>query len=70
MNQSQRERLQARIAPDHECSPYLGGCHVPHYWYNHTSPRYLVAWAPPSAARAQAVAVREARDWGEPEFAQ
>lgn len=64
MNETQRERLRFQIAPDHECSPYLGGCRLPHYWHNHSSPRYLVAWPVRSVARRHADDVREARDWG------
>ncbi len=58
-----RERLEARLAPDHECTPYHGGCHMPHYWYNHTSPRYRVAWPQPSAARTHVESARWERDW-------
>lgn len=47
-----RERLQGLLAPQHECTPYAGGCHMPHYWYNHSSPRYLDVWPAPTAARA------------------
>lgn len=64
MNDIQRDRLQQHIAEDHECTPYSGGCHMPHYWFNHTSPRYLVKWPEPTAARAQADEAREERDWG------
>ena len=63
MNDQQRDRLEARIAPDHECTPYNGGCHLPHYWHNHTSPRYQVAWPAPTAARALLDEIREERDW-------
>ncbi|MFA7248909.1 MAG: hypothetical protein WC273_04690 [Dehalococcoidia bacterium] len=64
MNDRLRQRLQEHLAPGHECTPYVGGCHMPHYWYNHSAPRYLVAWPEPSAARARADEVREERDWG------
>jgi len=60
-----RERLQGLLAPQHECTPYAGGCHMPHYWYNHSSPRYLDVWPAPTAARAQADEVRELRDMRE-----
>ena len=63
MNDRLRARLEERIAPDHECTPYAGGCHMPHYWYNHSSPRYLVAWPEPTAARARADEAREDREW-------
>ena len=57
-----RERLEAHLAPDHECTPYSGGCHMPHYWYNHTSPRYIEAWPEPSPARVRANEARDLRD--------
>lgn len=64
MNEIQRDRLQEIVAPAHECNPYNGACHMPHYWYNHTSPRYLVQWPALSSARARVDEAREERDWG------
>jgi hypothetical protein len=63
MNDRLRERLQNQVAPDHECTPYTGGCQTPHYWYNHIAPRYMTAWPEPSAARVRADEAREVRDW-------
>ena len=63
MNQQQHERLRLQIAADHECSPYLGGCHLPHYWYNSTAPRYRALWPAPSAASKQIDDIRLGRDW-------
>ena len=64
MNDIQRERLQEQVAPGHECNPFNGGCHLPHYWHNHSLPRYLVQWPAPSAARERFDEAREERDWG------
>lgn len=64
MNDRLLARLEAQVAPGHVCTPYSGGCHMPHYWFNHTAPRHLEQWPAPSDARAQADRVREERDWG------
>ena len=64
MHQGLQARLEMHLAPGHVCTPYAGGCHMPHYWYNHTPPRYLEQWPVVSTARAHADAVREQRDWG------
>jgi len=64
MNDIQRERLEEHVNPGHECNPFNGGCHLPHYWHNHTSARYLVQWPMPSAAMERVMDAREERDWG------
>ena len=67
MNDLQRARLEQHVDPDHECTPYDGGCHMPHYWYHRSLPRYVAAWPETSQGRDQADLVREERDWSRSE---
>ena len=67
MSERLRGRIEAHVAPGHECTPYTGGCHMPHYWHNHSVPRYLEQWPEPTAARTLADEIREERDWAQGE---
>jgi hypothetical protein len=64
VNEELRARLAEHIDPDHECTPYRGGCGTPHYRFNHTVPRWLENWPDYSDGRLQAEEAREIRDWG------
>lgn len=63
MNDELRFRLYELLEPDHECTPYNGGCEMPRYRYNITLPRYLDQWPDYSVARQKLEEVRELRDW-------
>ncbi len=67
MNDELLARLYENLDPDHECTPYKGGCSMPHYRYNLTSPTWLENWPDFSPAREKAEQGRAMRDWGIPE---
>ena len=64
MNDELRARLFEQTDPDHECTPYNGGCEMPHYRYNASAPRWLEEWPDYTPARQKADEARERRDWG------
>jgi len=57
-------RLYDNLDPDHECTPYKGGCGMPHYRYNLSAPTWLENWPDYSPGREKAEQVRAIRDWG------
>lgn len=59
-----RARLFEQQEPGHECTPYTGGCGMPHYRYNLTLPNWLEQWPNYSEGREQADSARAERDWG------
>ena len=65
VNEEQRARLFEHLEPGHECTPYSGGCGMPHYRYNLALPNWLMNWPDYSSARLQAEEARMLRDWGE-----
>jgi len=65
VNDELRARLFEHQDPDHECTPFNGGCGVPHYRFNLTLPNWLEQWPDSSDARQQAIELQESRDWGE-----
>lgn len=64
MNEDQRVRLFEHQEPDHECTPYNGGCSMPHYRHNAALPNWLQQWPVYSEARGRANEARDLRDWG------
>jgi len=65
MNDELRARLADHLDPEHECTPYSGGCGMPHYRHNLQLPNWLENWPDYSEGRLKAEAAREARDWGD-----
>jgi hypothetical protein len=60
MNAMLQGRLLEHVGP-HECSPYNGGCDLPHFRFNFVLPTYVARWPRESLAARKLEQVREHR---------